>query len=277
MILPHFIFSFSSLTLLTSLQFQFHHVLSFSSNTSTASRTTYYARVVSSSLSPFNNNLELNVAAATALKARRNRDNYEEGERQDEDEDENYEYARVGKWRRQKNKFQDSSTSDAKDAGGYSARETSRTNPERTNRRNRKYSDDIYDEVEFDDDEDDDFEYENEDEDDDEDVEDDYNGVIPNALLDQIDPDGAIDRMPELLSDPQFYRDVAIAFVLFMLYAFNRFGNPLYDIKDVNQIDFSKFYNWYIILNNNNIIESACFLLFNIIIVMEVRTHFNIA
>ena len=31
-----------------------------------------------------------------------------------------------------------------------------------------------------------------------------YYDVIPNAVLEQIDPDGVIDRMPELLSDPQF-------------------------------------------------------------------------
>mmetsp|Transcript_23995 Transcript_23995/g.35686 ORF Transcript_23995/g.35686 Transcript_23995/m.35686 type:complete len:156 (+) Transcript_23995:642-1109(+) len=100
------------------------------------------------------------------------------------------------------------------------------------------------DEDDEDDEDDDDYYYDDDDDDDDEydEYDEAYNDVIPNALLDQIDPDGAIERMPQLLSDPQFYRDVAIVVVLFMVYAFGRLNNPLYDITDVNQIDFSKFY-----------------------------------
>lgn len=140
----------------------------------------------------------------------------------DEDEDD-FEYARVGR-RRQRDKYDDDKMYD-----DYSS--SSRT------RGTREYVDDdeLYDEVDFDE------VFDEDDDDDDDFYDDEYNDIIPNALLDQIDPDGAIERMPELLSDPQFYRDVAIVFVLFLIYALNRFGSPLYDM-DVNQIDFSKFY-----------------------------------
>ena len=107
-------------------------------------------------------------------------------------------------------------------------------------------NDDVYAEVEFDEEDDGDgdgyFDEFDDNDDDDDDDEFDNGDIIPNALLDQIDPDGAIERMPELLSDPQFYRDAAIVAVLFLLYAFNRFDNPLYDIKDIDKIDFSTFY-----------------------------------
>ena len=42
--------------------------------------------------------------------------------------------------------------------------------------------------------------------------------IIPNPLLDSIDPDGAADRFPELASDPRFWIDMAlfIAFLNFL-------------------------------------------------------------
>ncbi len=50
--------------------------------------------------------------------------------------------------------------------------------------------------------------------DDDEDDDDDFelwgNTIIPNPLLDSMDPDGAADRFPELARDPRFWFDMAI-------------------------------------------------------------------
>ena len=141
----------------------------------------------------------------------------------DEDEDD-FEYARVGR-RRRGDRYDDDKIYDDPSTSSRS-------------RGTREYMDDdeLYDEVDFDDD----FDYDDDNADEDF-YDDEYNDIIPNVLLDQIDPDGAIERMPELLSDPQFYRDVGIVLVLFLIYALNRFGSPLYDM-DVNQIDFSKFY-----------------------------------
>jgi hypothetical protein len=47
------------------------------------------------------------------------------------------------------------------------------------------------------------------------------NVVIPNPLLDSIDPDGAADRFPELARDPKFWLDMAlfIAFLNFLSWA----------------------------------------------------------
>jgi hypothetical protein len=47
------------------------------------------------------------------------------------------------------------------------------------------------------------------------------NMVIPNPLLDSIDPDGAADRFPELASDPKFWIDMAlfVAFLNFLSFA----------------------------------------------------------
>jgi hypothetical protein len=45
--------------------------------------------------------------------------------------------------------------------------------------------------------------------------------VIPNPLLDSIDPDGAADRFPELARDPKFWVDMAlfVAFLNFLSFA----------------------------------------------------------
>mmetsp|Transcript_26731 Transcript_26731/g.30601 ORF Transcript_26731/g.30601 Transcript_26731/m.30601 type:complete len:235 (+) Transcript_26731:233-937(+) len=145
------------------------------------------------------------------------------------EEDDDFEYARVGRRRRSRYSNEDYNEDEKYARVGKSSQ------------RDRSFVDDddedLYDEVEFDDDEDD------EDYDDDDDFDSEYSDIIPNALLDQIDPDGAIDRLPELFSDPQFYRDAAIVFVFFIIYAFGRLDNPLYAIKDIDQIDFSQFYN----------------------------------
>lgn len=38
--------------------------------------------------------------------------------------------------------------------------------------------------------------------------------VIPNALLDSIDPEGAAERFPELIQDPKFWFDIGLFFLL---------------------------------------------------------------
>lgn len=40
--------------------------------------------------------------------------------------------------------------------------------------------------------------------------EDEFDGLIPNPLLDNIDPEGSAERIPELLSDRQFWIDIAL-------------------------------------------------------------------
>ncbi|EJK64033.1 hypothetical protein THAOC_15277 [Thalassiosira oceanica] len=104
-------------------------------------------------------------------------------------------------------------------AGGRSERETrgkllsqreSRSSSRSTYQSNVEFFD-------LDDDEDNDFF-----DDDDDDFEDallddtTYNGIIPNPLLDSIDPDGVYERLgPELFSDWTFWRDL-ILFAAFM-------------------------------------------------------------
>lgn len=92
----------------------------------------------------------------------------------------------------------------------------------------------LEDEGFFDDLEDYDDEY---DDDNDEDYEDDdesrdvfSNTVIPNPILDSIDPDGAAERFPELAADPRFWFDMFlfIAFLNFISFIGPR--NPFPDI-----------------------------------------------
>jgi hypothetical protein len=95
------------------------------------------------------------------------------------------------------------------------------------------YYEDDEDDDEFEDDDDDDWEDDDEDDDDDVEVNYDYlfeNTVIPNPLLDSIDPDGAADRFPELARDPRFWFDMAlfVAFLNFLSFAGPR--DPFPDI-----------------------------------------------
>jgi|Transcript_13306 hypothetical protein len=98
-------------------------------------------------------------------------------------------------------------------------------------------NEDVYleeEEDDFWDDEDD------EDEDDDDELEvDEYTGIIPNPVLDSIDPDGAYERMGELFTDVTFWRDLAI-FLSFMgwLYAINASQLPLIDGPYGDAFDF---------------------------------------
>ena len=76
--------------------------------------------------------------------------------------------------------------------------------------------------------------------DDEEDDDDDFDGIIPNNILDQIDPDGVVDRLPELFSDPRFWRD-AVVVMLLASYAALDPSSPLRFIN-ADDIDYSKLY-----------------------------------
>ena len=97
-----------------------------------------------------------------------------------------------------------------------------RTRREDRSDRNAYYNEGYYDEDESDDD---DFLYT---EIDDEDRELLSDALIPNPLLDSIDPDGAAERFPEIASDPRFWFDVVlfIAFLNFLSWAAPRDPYP---------------------------------------------------
>lgn len=61
----------------------------------------------------------------------------------------------------------------------------------------------------------DDDEYDDDDEDDDESYDMFSNTLIPNPILDSIDPDGSAERFPELASDPRFWLDMFL-FISFL-------------------------------------------------------------
>jgi hypothetical protein len=149
----------------------------------------------------------------------------------DDGEEDDFEFARVGR-RRGRGRF----ANDNEDVGERTA--ASRDGESGTGTNSRDYESD-YEEI-------DDF-YDSDDEEDsdeEDDDDDDYDDIIPNALLDQIDPDGAIERLPELFSDPQFWKDSVIWFFLGFLYLLNRFNNPMLNgIVDLDKVDFTQFYN----------------------------------
>ena len=75
------------------------------------------------------------------------------------------------------------------------------------------------------------FDLDDDDDDDDDDEggsdEEIYNGIIPNPLLDAMDPDGVYERLgPELFRDWTFYRDLAlfVAFLAFFTGDTHRYG-----------------------------------------------------
>ena len=114
-----------------------------------------------------------------------------------EDDDEpQIEYARIRRGGRRREYYDDDDSS-----YGYNRNKGVYSN-DATN-----YYDDTKETYYMEDDEDDDF-------DDDEEDDEEYgffgNAVIPNPLLDSIDPDGAADRFPELASDPRFWIDMLI-------------------------------------------------------------------
>ena len=144
----------------------------------------------------------------------------------DKDDDREYEYARVGRRRgRGADRYEgsDGSRGDG-DSDGPSS-----SSSRREQRRRRSYAGDDVDQydgydAEFDE-EDDDYEedYDSDDDvdDDDDDDEDDFEEgiLIPNPILDSVDPEGASERIGELFEDPKFLKDMAVvAFVVWVVY-----------------------------------------------------------
>jgi len=144
----------------------------------------------------------------------------------DIDNDNEFEYARVRRRRGRQRYAED-------DEDAYKRSDTTGTDYNEVGRkRSRDLESEYYDEIEYDDDDD---EYDDDEEDDDDD---DFEGIIPNVQLDQIDPDGSIDRVGELLGDPKFWRDCILCLLIF---AAAGSDNPMDGIR-VEDIDFTKFY-----------------------------------
>ena len=156
-----------------------------------------------------------------------NNDNNSDGDDDDsEGEDNDYEFARVGRKRGRRNY----------DDNNVDAYEDSNDNYNNNNRSRRDNSSvmDAADLLEgegiFDDMDDDDDDYDCDDEDDDESYDIFSNTVIPNPILDSIDPDGAAERFPELASDPKFWFDI-ILFIVFL--DFVSFAGPRQQLADI--------------------------------------------
>lgn len=56
------------------------------------------------------------------------------------------------------------------------------------------------------------------------------NTLIPNQILDSIDPDGAAERFPELVSDPRFWFDLFLFIVFLDFVSFVGPRNPFLDV-----------------------------------------------
>ena len=137
----------------------------------------------------------------------------------DDEDDREYEYARVGRRRgRGAERYEEGRSADAVSS--------SSSRREQRRRRRGSYGDDVdeYDGygAEFDE-EDDDYEedyeedYDSDDEDEDEDFEEGI--LIPNPILDSVDPEGASERIGELFEDPKFWKDMAVvALVVWTVY-----------------------------------------------------------
>ena len=61
---------------------------------------------------------------------------------------------------------------------------------------------------------------------------DDYQGVIPNPLLDNIDPEGSAERLGELFSDRQFWIDIGLL-LLFLNFLDNLRDPAVFDAIDM--------------------------------------------
>ena len=61
---------------------------------------------------------------------------------------------------------------------------------------------------------------------------DDYQGVIPNPLLDNIDPEGSAERLGELFSDRQFWIDIGLL-LLFLNFLDNLRDPTVFDAIDM--------------------------------------------
>jgi len=161
--------------------------------------------------------IETRVSARTILKIK------DSGT--DDDDDEEFEYARVrrGRGRQRYADYDDDTERSKTTAADDVGRE-----------RDRERENEYYDEVDYDDDGfDEDDEYDDDDDDDDE-----FDGIIPNVQLDSIDPDGSIERLSDLFSDPKFWRDTVI---LLLVFSAGSLDNPLDGVR-MQDIDFSQFY-----------------------------------
>jgi len=126
----------------------------------------------------------------------------------DDDDERDREFARVRR-RRGRGGY-----ADDEDDGGYeeTSVETDRRSGSRSGDGVMDAADMLEDEGFFDDMDDEDYD---EDERDDESYEMFSNTVIPNPILDSIDPDGSADRFPELAADPRFWLDMFL-FIAFL-------------------------------------------------------------
>lgn len=159
---------------------------------------------------------------------KRNNNDYD-----DEDEDDDYEYAKV---RRGKRVYDDEY--DGGRTSSSSQRNVNDVGSKRSYRGDYEEEEEWSDEEEWDSDSDSDDEYDSDDDDDD------YDDIIPNALLDNIDPDGAVDRLPELFADKQFWKDSTLWFLLAFVWLLGRFNNPMLNgIVDLDKVDFTQFYD----------------------------------
>lgn len=163
---------------------------------------------------------------------------YDEEEEDDDDLDEDdgenrpYEYARVRS--RRGRAYRDEAEVD----GGAGS--------DRSRSRDREYYDDEEEDErgvggtygEYDDDYDEFL-----DDDDDEDFEEGI--LIPNPVLDSIDPEGAADRIGELISDPRWWRDVAVIAFLCLVAYINTYDIDAlipWDVVTVDDFDIQKMY-----------------------------------
>jgi len=148
-------------------------------------------------------------------------------DRKTDDDDDEFEYARVRRRRgRQRYSDYDEDVDERSDTTGTDYNDVGR-------KRDMELENEYYDESEYDD-KDEEY-YDDDDDDDDDDY---FDGIIPNIQLDQIDPDGAIDRVADLFKDPKFWRDSALVVIVALAVATD---NPMEGIR-VEDIDLTEFY-----------------------------------
>ena len=156
-----------------------------------------------------------------------------------DDDDREYEYARVGRRRgRGAERYEEGGSADAVSSSSSSRREQRR-------RRRGSYGDDVdeYDgyDAEFDEEEDDygeDYEEDYDSDDEDEDFEEGI--LVPNPILDSVDPEGASERIGELFEDPKFWKDMAVvALVVWTVYYLTYDPTDLIPWDSVSPNDFN--------------------------------------
>ena len=138
----------------------------------------------------------------------------------DDDDEMELEYARVRR-RGRRNRYLDDDVDYREDDADYENQRSRRSNAR------------------------DQFDYDEDEEDEEDDLFDDesdfYDGIIPNPILDQIDPDGAIERWSELGTDPKFWRDAFLLLFLLFYGLALEIDNPM-TFLNANDIDYQSFY-----------------------------------